>query len=212
MNTLSKTAYYGIILAWTVATLAFTAYVATHTDGFEPSLKNFGIYMGIEIVASMVVGGALYRQSLILMLIGWVGSMVPVGVGLAWLVQNFELPDMTNTFIVAGAVTLCSGLVGMFLPWKLERWGAWVILGMIAAMALQIGIAFFGLFGAHALEVWGVINHALVLFFCVMMMVEFSEASRRPRTVVNAMYTGQLTALVIINLVERLMDPLSSKK
>ncbi len=175
---LSKTAYYGMILVSTVATLALTAFVGMHSQGFEPTLKNCAIYMGIQIVASMMVAAAVQKQSLILMLIAWVGGMVPVGVVIAWLFQRFELPDLSNALVLAGAITFCSGLVGMFLPWKMERWGAWVIIGMIVAMALQIGIMYFGLFGARALDAIDLIDDALVLLFCVMMMIEFSEASQ----------------------------------
>lgn len=145
-----------------------------------------------------VAGGAICAGAMGLM----VGPYVAI----------YEVGSVTQAFVLAAGIVLITGFIGALLPADLSAWGAPLFGLLLGAIFIQFGGIALAAFGVDMELSFTVLDWAVLILFCAIMVYDLNMARRLDRTFNNAIDVAVNVFLNFANIFIRLLSLMGQAK
>lgn len=145
-----------------------------------------------------VVGGAICSGAMGLM-VGPVVAMYTTG-------------SVVQAFVLAAGIVLLTGFIGAVLPQDLSSWGAPLFGLLVGAIIIQFGNIILAAMGMNVQFVFGILDWAVLVLFCLIMVYDLNMARRLDKTMNNAIDVAVNVFLNFANIFIRLLSIMGQRK
>lgn len=171
------------------------------------------LFMLVCVVAS--IGGGALAQANDDPMISVVGGAIcagAMGLMIGPVVALYELGSVTQAFVLAAGVVLVTGFIGAILPADLSAWGAPLFGLLLGAIFIQFGGIMLAAFGFNMKLSFTILDWAVLILFCAIMVYDLNMARRLDRTFNNAIDVAVNVFLNFANIFIRILSIAGQKK
>ena len=145
-----------------------------------------------------VLGGAICSGAMGLM-VGPVVAMYTTG-------------SVVQAFVLAAGIVLLTGFIGAVLPQDLSSWGAPLFGLLLGAIVIQFSGIILSALGLNLQLAFGVLDWAVLVLFCAIMVYDLNMARRLDKTMNNAIDVAVNVFLNFANIFIRLLSIMGQRK
>ncbi len=127
-------------------------------------------------------------------------------------VALYELGSVFQAFMLSAGVVLITGFVGAVLPADLSAWGAPLFGLLLGAIVIQFGGIFLAALGVDMELTFTVLDWAVLILFCAIMVYDLNMARRLDRTFNNAIDVAVNVFLNFANIFIRILALMGQAK
>jgi FtsH-binding integral membrane protein len=137
---------------------------------------------------------------------------IAMGLMIGPFVALYELGSVTQAFVLAAGVVLITGFIGAILPADLSAWGAPLFGLLLGAIFIQFGGIMLAAFGVDMELSFTILDWAVLILFCAIMVYDLNMARRLDRTLNNAIDVAVNVFLNFANIFIRILALMGQKK
>ena len=145
-----------------------------------------------------VLGGAICA--------GAMGLMVGPFVAL------FTAGSVVQAFVLAAGVVLVTGFIGALLPKDLSAWGAPLFGLLLGAIVIQFSGIILSALGLNLQLAFGILDWAVLILFCAIMVYDLNMARRLNKTLNNAIDVAVNVFLNFANIFIRILSIMGKRR
>lgn len=170
-------------------------------------------FMLLCMLAS-IGGGALAQvnDSPIISVVGGAICSGAMGLLVGPFVALFTAGSVIQAFLLSAGVVLVTGFIGALLPKDLSAWGAPLLGLLIGAVVIQFGGIILATLGINVQLVFGILDWAVLILFCLIMVYDLNMARRLDKTMNNAIDVAVNVFLNFANIFIRILSIMGQKK
>lgn len=171
------------------------------------------LFMLACMIAS--IGGGVLAQANDDPMISVAGGAIcagAMGLMIGPFVALYELGSVTQAFALSAGVVLITGFIGAVLPADLSAWGAPLFGLLLGAIFIQFGGIMLAAFGVDMELSFTVLDWAVLVLFCAIMVYDLNMARRLDRTFNNAIDVAVNVFLNFANIFIRILSLMGQKK
>ena len=192
----------GLILLWGFAVNAIMCTVFPNMfSAWNPTM----VLIGYFIVAISGICMSIFSDNPIISFIGYNLVVLPIGVVLSILLQDYYVSSIAQVFILTTMITILMIIVSTVKPELFESIGSTLFICLTGVIVIEFMIMLFGL-GKPQWWDW-----LVALLFCAYIVYDWSKAQEKHKTLDNAVDSAVDLYLDIINLFVRLLGKSNSK-
>ena len=170
-------------------------------------------FMVICLIAS--IGGGLLAHANDDPMISVVGGAIcagAMGLMIGPFVALYEVGSVVQAFALAAGVVLITGFIGAMLPANLSTWGAPLFGLLLGAIFIQFGGILLAALGFNMELSFTILDWAVLVLFCAIMIYDLNMARRLDRTLNNAIDVAVNVFLNFANIFIRILSLMGQKK
>lgn len=214
-DSLSERAYMMAITAFTACFILIAMVGASFSYNWIFDANQ--IWMVLFLFGCMIVSvlGGTFAQSSnepILSLIGGSICAGAMGLMIGPFVALYEAGSVIQAFTLTAGVVLITGFIGAALPQNLSAWGAPLFGLLLGAIVIQFGGIFLSVLGVDMQPVFTLLDWAVLILFCAIMVYDLNRAKQLSRTLDNAIDVAVNVFLNFANIFIRVLAILGKKK
>jgi FtsH-binding integral membrane protein len=171
------------------------------------------LFMFVCMAAS--IGGGVLAQANDDPMISVLGGAIcagAMGLMMGPVVALYELGSVTQAFVLAAVVVLVTGFIGAVLPADLSAWGAPLFGLLLGAIFIQFGGIILAALGFNMELSFTILDWAVLILFCAIMVYDLNMARRLDRTFNNAIDVAVNVFLNFANIFIRILSIMGQKK
>lgn len=171
------------------------------------------VFMFVCMVISIAGGGMAHsNDSPGVSLLGGGICAGAMGLMIGPFVALYELGSVTQAFILAAGVVLVTGFIGAVLPANLSTWGAPLLGLLLGVIFIQFGGILLSFMGFDMELSFTILDWAVLILFCAIMVYDLNMARRLDRTLNNAVDVAVNVFLNFANIFIRILSLMGQKK
>ena len=207
VRTLGERTYMLTICAFTAVFIGVATIGAQLTYDWQITGMWLNIAFAVACIVVSVIGRIVAEASdnPVVSFIG--GGICAIGLGalVGPFVAQFALGNVVQALMLTGCVVLVMGLIGAIVPANLSAWGAPLMGLLIGAIVIQFGAGILAAFGINMALTFGIIDWAVLLLFCGIMIYDLNRARQLERTLDNAIDMAVDVFVNFINIFVRIL-------
>ncbi len=178
--------------------------------------NNMWLLLGFMLACMAVsIGGGLLAHANDDPMISVVGGAIcagAMGLMIGPFVALYELGSVTQAFALAAGVVMVTGFIGAVLPANLSAWGAPLFGLLLGAIFVQFGGIVLAAVGVDMRLSFTILDWAVLILFCAIMVYDLNMARRLDRTLNNAIDVAVNVFLNFANIFIRILSIMGQKK
>ena len=215
VDTMSGRAFMMAISAFTAIFIMIAMVGASFSYGWTFG-GNQWLYIGFLLgcLVASIGGGALAHSNddPMVSVIGGAICAGAMGLMVGPFVALFTAGSVIQAFVLAAGVVLVTGFIGALLPTDLSAWGAPLFGLLLGAIFIQFGGIIFSALGFNLQLVFGILDWAVLILFCAIMVYDLNMARRLSKTMDNAIDVAVNVFLNFANIFIRILSIMGQKK
>ena len=171
-----------------------------------------GFIFGCMVVS---VAGGVWAQSNDDPMVSVAGGSIcaaAMGLMIGPFVALYEVGSVVQAFMLAAGVVLITGFIGALLPADLSAWGAPLFGLLLGAIFIQFGGIALAAIGVDMDLTFTILDWAVLILFCAIMVYDLNMARRLDRTFNNAIDVAVNVFLNFANIFIRILSIMGQAK
>lgn len=124
----------------------------------------------------------------------------------------YESGSVAQAFLLAAGIVLVTGFIGAMLPRDLSSWGAPLFGLLLGAIVIQFGGIILAAVGINMQLTFTILDWAVLILFCGIMVYDLNMARRLSRTMNNAIDVAVNVFLNFANIFIRLLSIMGNSR
>jgi FtsH-binding integral membrane protein len=215
VNTMSVRSYMAAISGFTAVFIMVSMVGASFS--YTWTFSDNGWLLLLFMLACLVgsIGGGVLAQANDDPMISVIGGTIcagAMGLMIGPFVALYELGSVVQAFVLAAGVVLVTGFIGALLPADLSAWGAPLFGLLLGAIFIQFGGIMLAAFGLDMELSFTILDWAVLILFCAIMVYDLNMARRLDRTFNNAIDVAVNVFLNFANIFIRILSIMGQAK
>lgn len=205
---MSKNLYVLSLASFTLMGLIGAALASFVSRGWE--FTNVWVLLGffIGVLVSSLIGVGIYNASSnpLVSFLGYGLVFLPFGLLLGPLVAMYTDASVLKVFIITIVMVAVLGVIGAIIPESLEKWGPWLLGGLLLLIVGYFMVPILGFLGFDAGGALTVLDWVGVVLFGALVIYDLNRAMRLEHTLDNAVDCAAAIFMDFINIFIRLLS------
>lgn len=214
-DTMTNRAFMMAISGFTAVFIVIAMVGASFSYGWTFG-GNAWLMIGFMLVCLLAsIGGGVLAHANDDPMISVVGGAIcsgAMGLMIGPFVALFTTGSVVQAFVLAAVVVLATGFIGALLPKDLSAWGAPLFGLLLGAIVIQFGGIILSALGFNLQLAFGILDWAVLVLFCLIMVYDLNMARRLNKTMNNAIDVAVNVFLNFANIFIRILSIMGQKK